>query len=158
MKVQVLSRAHMRIVKKEKYILIISPNFIWLFGLLNGVAKNAKGGAMYPFIFLAKDEYYEDWIINHELIHFAQQKELLFIGMWLLNIVEWLYFVLIKRYNLHDAYIMRASEQEAYRNQNNQAYLPQRKKFQILKYLKDKKYFKHGKPGEIIFTSKDRPK
>lgn len=143
----------MKILNKEKYILVISSNIVWLFGLMNGVASKAKGAAFYPFIFLSKDSYDEEWIINHELIHFAQQKELLFIGLWILNLFEFLYLFIVKNYNMHDAYIMRASEQEAYRNQNNQTYLSQRNRFEIFKYIKDKKYFKHGNPGEIIFTS-----
>ncbi len=63
-----------------------------------------------------------------------------------------MYFILVRGKGLSEAYKMRASEQEAYRNQQNMNYLKERKPFALFVYPKDKKEFNYGKPGEIIFS------
>lgn len=73
-----------------------------------------------------------DHLINHEFIHTEQQKELGYIGFFLLYIMEWLIRLIITPYN---AYRNISFEQEAYNNENDEEYLKNRKKYSWLKYL-----------------------
>lgn len=66
--------------------------------------------------------------INHEEIHTAQYKELLYVGFFILYILMWV--VNLFRYGFtHEAYRNIAFEKEAYSNQNDILYLITRKKF-----------------------------
>ncbi len=66
--------------------------------------------------------------LNHELIHTAQQRELLYIGFYIWYIIEWL-CLLAKYRNGLDAYFHIRFEQEAYRHQNDLEYLKKRKHY-----------------------------
>ena len=71
----------------------------------------------------------------HEMIHFLQQIELLFLPMWLLYIA----FYLVKRLrgkSHWDSYRYNPFEQEAFDNEKQIDYLIQRKPYAWLKYLK----------------------
>lgn len=80
--------------------------------------------AIYPFLFY-KGGYPDRTLINHEHIHFAQQKELLFIGFIVLYLYYWLKF----------GYEKHPFEQEAIVNQNNTKYLDDRSAFGWVGYL-----------------------
>jgi hypothetical protein len=70
---------------------------------------------------------------RHEMIHYRQQKELYFIGQWIL----YAYFHIkgyIKYKNGKDAYYKNPFEQEAYANENNYLYLIKRKKYAWKQY------------------------
>lgn len=113
----------MKIIPKNLYILIISKNLVWFFGLLSGVSKRAKGSAFFPFIFVKSEELIQPWLIIHERIHFRQQLETLFIGSILLSIFEKLYAHFILKKSWFDSYLYSSGEQEAYLNQSNSEYL-----------------------------------
>ena len=87
--------------------------------------------AIYPFIFIRKDnwEKVQDIIkpkmLNHERIHFEQQKELWFIGFYLMYAYWWL------RYG----YKKIPFEKEAYNNQYNFNYIKLRPKFAYKNYI-----------------------
>ncbi|MBT5636980.1 MAG: hypothetical protein HOJ16_00180 [Candidatus Peribacter sp.] len=72
---------------------------------------------------------------QHECIHWLQQKELLFIGHWILYLAFWLYYM-VKLKNGKDAYRASPFEMEAYRNEHVIGYLKNRKRFEWLRYLK----------------------
>jgi hypothetical protein len=120
--------------------------------LFSGSPSLARAAAFFPFIFVRAEDVIAPWLINHERIHFRQQLETLFIGSILFDIVETAYAMFVLRKSLKDAYVWRSSEQEAYRNQQDQTYLQKRKIWSQFRYLKDKRMFKFGPPGEIIFT------
>ena len=66
--------------------------------------------------------------VNHELIHAAQQKELLYIPFFLWYGIEWL--VLFCKYrNWEKAYFHIRFEEEAYHHQADLNYLKHRKHF-----------------------------
>ena len=65
---------------------------------------------------------------NHEYIHSLQQKELLYIGFYLLYIAEWLYHLARLR-NFLKAYYALSFEREAYTMQGDMNYKYKRKKF-----------------------------
>lgn len=70
---------------------------------------------------------------NHECIHYEQEKELWFIGFYLLYIIDFaltmLYF-----WNWRKAYRNVVFEREAYDRQHDMQYLQHRQRFAWLKY------------------------
>ena len=70
--------------------------------------------------------------INHERIHTAQMKELLFIFFYIWYLIEWLIRFLIYQ-NASKAYENIQFEKEAYNNQDNLEYLNNRKFFAFLR-------------------------
>lgn len=91
------------------------------------VPKGYRGITLYPFIILAKKEYLgNERLINHELIHIEQQKELLVIPFYLWYGIEFL----IKR-----SYRGLSFEREAYSNDKNLEYLETRKRYSWFKYI-----------------------
>jgi len=66
--------------------------------------------------------------LNHELIHVAQQRELLYIPFFIWYVVEWL-VLLVKYRDRMEAYSHIRFEQEAYRHQSDFTYLQRRKHY-----------------------------
>lgn len=83
-----------------------------------------------------------DWdkMLNHELIHTAQMKELLYVPFYLLYGIEWLIRLTMYR-NAKKAYRNVSFEREAYDMQNNFHYIidKKRKPYTFIKYLKTNK-------------------
>ena len=131
-------------------IIITSSKIVYIFGILSGTPSLARAVAIFPFIIIRSEKDMEPWLINHERIHLKQQIEMFFVGLIVLNILETLYAIIFLKKSFSEAYRWRASEQEAYRNQNNLNYLKDRKIWTTFNYLKDKKEFNFGKPGEVI--------
>ena len=77
----------------------------------------------------------DKYVINHERIHTAQQRELLFVPFYILYVIEWL-VRLVQFRNRHDAYMNISFEHEAYANGDNLDYLPNRKLFAWRHYLR----------------------
>ena len=61
-------------------ILVKSKKLTYLFALLSfsGKPNSVKAVAIYPFIIIKDKNLATERFINHELIHFEQQKETLF--------------------------------------------------------------------------------
>lgn len=66
--------------------------------------------------------------LNHELIHSAQAKELLYLPFYIWYIMEW-YFLYVKTKNWMKAYLNIRFEKEAYAHQNELDYLRHRKHY-----------------------------
>jgi hypothetical protein len=77
-------------------------------------------------------------LINHEKIHTAQMKDLLYLFFYLAYVVEWLVRLLQFR-NGYEAYRNISFEREAYANQKNLKYLNGRKRYSFLNYLTNAK-------------------
>ncbi|MFV0326895.1 MAG: hypothetical protein ACK5LF_21365 [Bacteroides xylanisolvens] len=73
--------------------------------------------------------------INHESIHTAQGKELLWIFFYIWYGIEWV-IRLIQYRNRKKAYRNISFEREAYSNDENTTYLTNRKLYSFLNYLK----------------------
>lgn len=71
---------------------------------------------------------------NHEAIHTAQMKELLYVPFYLLYVPEWLWH-LIRLRDTRAAYRAISFEREAYAHEGEADYLKTRKKFN--QYKKD---------------------
>ena len=91
---------------------------------------------LWPFIFVRKDEekYYTDVVDRHEHIHGEQQKEMLIVLFYVWYLVEWLVKLCYYR-NRMTAYKNISFEREAYKNQNDLAYLDIRKHYAWTKYI-----------------------
>ena len=104
------------------------------------IATNKKlfgqydGFSFFVFIFYWKGCKQKDEIINHELIHFYQQLEMLFIFHWLL----YLLFYGIARLKGKDhmtAYYTIPFEKEAYAFEKDMQYTRHRKFFAWLRFV-----------------------
>ncbi len=73
-------------------------------------------------------------VINHERIHNAQQRELLFIPFYLLYILEWLWR-LVRLRDRKAAYYAISFEREAYAHGHDLTYLKRRRHYGWTKYL-----------------------
>lgn len=70
-------------------------------------------------------------VINHEAIHSAQMKEMLWIPFYLWYGIEWF----IRLFQHGDEYRSISFEREAYDNEDNQDYLKERKHYAWFKYV-----------------------
>jgi hypothetical protein len=70
--------------------------------------------------------------LNHELIHVAQQRELLFLPFFIWYGLEWL-FLFLKYRDGMKAYQNIRFEQEAYTHQDDFTYLKTRKHYQFMR-------------------------
>lgn len=78
-----------------------------------------------------KGRYLSEKTINHESIHTEQIKECLYIGFYILYLLFWLERLV---WNARKAYRGNPFEQEAYSNQSDLDYIPNRKRYAWLKY------------------------
>ena len=91
---------------------------------------------LFGIIFASKESYpLKDYLCNHEAIHTAQMRDLLFLFFYLWYGIEWV-IRLIQYRNTKKAYYNISFEREAYRNQYNSEYLKQKKYFSFTKYLR----------------------
>lgn len=95
----------------------------------------ARAITLWPFgIFLAHEtDLSYPSLINHEKIHWQQQKEMLGIFFYLWYLFEWLVSILV--YGIRSAYTNISFEQEANANERNFLYIENRQKFAWFVYL-----------------------
>lgn len=72
--------------------------------------------------------------LNHEKIHTAQMKEMLFLFFYLWYVVEWIIRA-IRYLNLYKAYRNISFEREAYTHGDNFNYLKSRRFYSFINYL-----------------------
>lgn len=89
-----------------------------------------KGFAAFNFcgLIFTKKEKLSERTLNHEAIHTAQMKELLYIGFYIWYLIEWL----IRLFMKGDAYRNIFFEREAYNHQSDFEYLNNRKHYAFL--------------------------
>lgn len=87
--------------------------------------KGFKAINLFGLLFVRKGSKMSEADINHEKIHTAQMKELLYIPFYLLYVGEWL----IKLVTEENAYRSISFEKEAYDNENDLTYLKRRKHY-----------------------------
>ena len=74
-------------------------------------------------------------VINHERIHNAQMRELLFIPFYILYVIEWL-VRLIQYRDSKQAYYNISFEREAYTHGHDLSYLTKRNYYAFMHYFK----------------------
>lgn len=102
---------------------------------VNCLGKRTIALAVFPFILVNKNKDLSETNLRHELIHHAQQKELLLIGFLLWYGIEWLFRMVQYRLYLDDAYHNISFEREAYANELDGGYLKKRKFWNWVKYI-----------------------
>lgn len=89
---------------------------------------------LFGTIWTRDPSWIDRYVINHERIHTAQQRELLFVPFYILYIIEWLIRLLI--YRNHDAAYRNISfEREAYTHGHDLDYLSNRRHFSWIRYI-----------------------
>jgi hypothetical protein len=86
-------------------------------------------------IFVREGQRFDATCLRHEHIHTCQMKELLFVGFYLIYIIEWLVRLLLRRGNAMDAYRFISFEREAYAHQHDASYLSRRRHYAWLAYV-----------------------
>lgn len=76
----------------------------------------------------------DKYVINHERIHTAQQREMLFLPFYIFYLLEWLVRIIIHR-NATQAYLNISFEKEAYTHGHDLKYLERRKHFAWVRAL-----------------------
>ena len=90
---------------------------------------------LFCWLLTAPKAVISDVDMNHEKIHAAQMKELLYIPFYIWYVIEWL-IRLIQFRNSSMAYRNISFEREAYANDKNLTYLQTRERFAFIKYIK----------------------
>lgn len=97
--------------------------------------KGYKAVNLFGILFVRGDSVIGSVDINHESIHTAQMKEMLYVFFYLWYVIEWL-VRLVQYRNARTAYRNISFEREAYMNQGNMGYLQGRGRYAWVKYLK----------------------
>ena len=90
---------------------------------------------LFGVIFARKGSFISSRVLNHEAIHTAQMKELLYFGFYLLYVSEWIIRLFQFRFNNSKAYHAISFEREAYDKMNDPDYLKYRKHFSFNRYI-----------------------
>lgn len=93
--------------------------------------KGFKAINLFGILFVRENAKLDAKTINHEEIHTAQMKEMLYIFFYLWYVIEWI----IRLFGKGNAYRKVSFEKEAYNNQDDVTYLTKRKKYNWLKEL-----------------------
>ena len=89
-----------------------------------------------PFIFVREPFALGSVVINHETIHWEQQKEMLIIPFFLWYVIEFIIKYIYYGFKWHKAYRSLSFEREAYYNQEVMTYLNNREPFAWVYYIK----------------------
>lgn len=90
---------------------------------------------LFGVLFVRKSALLSKRMINHEKIHTAQMKEMLYIPFYIWYLIEWV----IRLFKGGNAYKNISFEREAYDNEKHFKYLETRKHYAWIKYLKKQK-------------------
>lgn len=102
------------------------------------VPKGYRAITLYPFIFVGNhSDKYNKTLINHEMIHIRQQRELLVLPFYLWYIFDYVRKLFIYG-SRRKAYRNILFEREAYINESEPSYLMTRKRFAFWKFRKRK--------------------
>lgn len=87
---------------------------------------------LFGVFFVHPNVHISQRLINHERIHTAQMRELLYLPFYVIYVLEWLFRLLLKG----NAYHSISFEREAYSHEGNMQYLAKRKRYAWVKYMK----------------------
>lgn len=109
--------------------MIVSSWFIRIF-----TRGFASAITLWPFIIIKSSKQKNDLILlNHEMIHLVQQRELLIIFFYLLYFYEYVYYRYLG-HSHYEAYMRISLEREAYMHEADLTYLKKRNKFSFRQY------------------------
>ena len=87
---------------------------------------------LFGFVFARKGAIIDQKTLNHEAIHTAQMREVLYVPFYLLYLVEWVVKLLMYG---ERSYKNISFEREAYQNEHDQEYLKTREKYSVLRHF-----------------------
>lgn len=93
--------------------------------------KGFKAINLFGVLFVRKGCVMSDVSLNHEKIHTAQMREMLYVFFYLWYVVEWV----VRLFGKGNAYRNISFEREAYDNQSYILYLDERRRYAWLEYL-----------------------
>ncbi|NLB81865.1 MAG: hypothetical protein GX800_09745 [Clostridiaceae bacterium] len=91
---------------------------------------NFRAINLFGVLFVRGARPLSDVTLNHEAIHTAQMKEMLYVFFYMWYFIEWV----IRLFMGGDAYRNISFEKEAYDNQKDMYYLTKRERFNFLNY------------------------
>lgn len=91
--------------------------------------KGYKAINLFSILFVRNGEYMSDKDFNHEAIHSAQMKELLWLPFYIIYGIEWLIRWCMYKFDAGKAYDNISFEREAYFFQGDFDYLNRRKHY-----------------------------
>lgn len=94
-----------------------------------------KAMNLFGILFVRKGATIDEKTLNHERIHTAQMRELLFVLFYVFYLFEYIVRLFQYRFDSDKAYRNISFEREAYANERYLIYLDERKFFAFLKYL-----------------------
>lgn len=86
---------------------------------------------LFGFLVVKKNARIDDVLINHEKIHTAQMREMLYVFFYLWYLIEWLIRLCMKG----NAYRNISFEREAYDNDKDMSYIKHRNCYSSFKYM-----------------------
>ena len=90
---------------------------------------------LFGVLFVRKNAKLTERTLNHESIHTAQMKEMLYVFFYVWYVVEWLVRLFT---NTGEAYRSISFEREAYANERKDEYLRGRRRYAWIRYMKNK--------------------
>ena len=100
--------------------------------------KGYKCVNLFGILFVRSDAVMTSTDINHESIHTAQMKEMLYVSFYLWYVIEWL-VRLVQYRNAHTAYRNISFEQEANAGEDDETYLENSGYFEWIKFIRKAK-------------------
>jgi hypothetical protein len=100
--------------------------------ILKIIMKRVVAISLYPISIYIKAGHGSPTTINHECIHWEQQKEMFGLFFYIWYLLEWV--IKLFRYG-RKSYNNISFEREAYKNASNKDYLLTRKRFAWIKYI-----------------------
>jgi hypothetical protein len=91
---------------------------------------------LFGILFVRKNANIDEVTLNHEAIHTAQMKELLYVFFYILYLIDWFIGLVVYGFDTKRAYREICFEKEAYENQKDPGYMKKRNLFNFLKYIK----------------------
>lgn len=98
----------------------------------NSIIPIGKGfGAinLFGILFAKHDMRLSEEVLNHEMIHTAQMKELLYLPFYIIYVCEWFVRMIQFKGRIYTSYYNISFEKEAYRKGNDLTYLKNRRHF-----------------------------
>ena len=93
--------------------------------------KGFKAINLFGVLFVRKGCTVDDGTLNHERIHTAQMREMLYVFFYLRYLVEWI----VRLFGKGNAYRNISFEKEAYANESDLGYIGKRKRFAWWKWM-----------------------
>ncbi len=84
---------------------------------------------IFGILFVKRGTYITPELLNHELIHTHQIRELFFIPFYIIYVLEWMFRLFRHHFDFMQAYHAISFEREAYAHGNDLTYLSFRKVF-----------------------------